>query len=881
MQRKIVFLPYDMDTAIGINNEGSLVFSYNLEDTDHTASGADIFNGQQSVLWSNLRDTFGPELRQMYQMLRSQGILSYDVVERMFEDHQAKWPEAIFNEDAWYKYLAPLEEDNNASYLSMLQGSKASQRKWWLNNRFRYLDSKYNAGNALTDVITVRGYAKSDITVTPYADVYAAVKYGSYLVQMRATRGRPTTLICPLTSVNDTEIYIYSCSQLASVGDLSGLMVGYADFSMAAKLQNLILGKSNEGLEEGDEDWYSNGNLQTLYLGNNTLLRTIDARNCIGLGLGEQTTVDISGCTNIKTVLFDGTSISGLALPDGGVIQTLHLPGTITILKVLNQTEISDFTCPNTTHISTLWLDNVSNAIDARSILSGMITGSRVRLFNFSWSLNEAHDISDFMVLLDTMRGLDQSGNNTQTAQVYGSIHVPVVSDWFLANVASRYSDLSITYSMLYLTVLYRDYDDSLLDYELVDSGDDATGGFVPTRSSSNTTIYTFDGWATVAGGAVDANALKTITADRSVYAHYAESTRYYTVRFFSGNTLLDTQYVAYGGYAVYYDGTTGSSAPTYHGAGNPYDYSFIGWDKDVTYITEDMDTYAVFVYSPSFARKLLQNQLETYVDQNNLSTISSFAFAGCTALKHLSMPYITFSNGTIPKMCFAFVSNLESYTFGANFDAVEEIEEGAFWDFLGGDKIRDINNNVIPQTFRFPNVETIGLSAFYTAGHMHLYFPKATVVGDNAFSFSSIITLNLSSMTSVGTSSQGRFSYMQNIETILWSGLTGAVSPTTVLTSASYSSLKTLDCGYTSRFSDHMRNFTTLETVVLRNTSVVGFTSSSVYSSGLFSESSPLGQGIGKIYVPENLIAGYQSAAGWSTYAICFTAIEGSEYEF
>ena len=32
MKKKIVFLPYDFDTAIGINNEGALVFSYNLED---------------------------------------------------------------------------------------------------------------------------------------------------------------------------------------------------------------------------------------------------------------------------------------------------------------------------------------------------------------------------------------------------------------------------------------------------------------------------------------------------------------------------------------------------------------------------------------------------------------------------------------------------------------------------------------------------------------------------------------------------------------------------------------------------------------------------------------------------------------------------------
>ena len=67
------------------NNEGSLVFSYNLEDIDQTSSGADVFNGQQSVLWKNLREMFGPEIKAMYQSLRSTGALSYAKVEKMFE----------------------------------------------------------------------------------------------------------------------------------------------------------------------------------------------------------------------------------------------------------------------------------------------------------------------------------------------------------------------------------------------------------------------------------------------------------------------------------------------------------------------------------------------------------------------------------------------------------------------------------------------------------------------------------------------------------------------------------------------------------------------------------------------------------------------------
>jgi hypothetical protein len=68
---KVCWLPYDMDTALGINNEGALTFGYELEDIDKTETGADVYNGQQSVFWINLRQAFGNELMEMYQKLRS------------------------------------------------------------------------------------------------------------------------------------------------------------------------------------------------------------------------------------------------------------------------------------------------------------------------------------------------------------------------------------------------------------------------------------------------------------------------------------------------------------------------------------------------------------------------------------------------------------------------------------------------------------------------------------------------------------------------------------------------------------------------------------------------------------------------------------------
>lgn len=576
---KWCFLPYDFDTAIGINNEGSLVFSYELEDIDQVA-GADVFNGQHSVLWVNLRQAYQEEIKAMYQQLRSTGVLSYEATERQFEEHQAKWPEAIFNEDAYFKYLQPLIEDNSAAYLSMLQGSKAEQRKWWLYNRYRYLDSKYNAGDALSDVITVRGYAKADITVTPYADIYASVKYGSYLVQQRALRGSSYTLECPLDNVNDTEIYIYSASQLKDVGDLSGLMVGYAEFSLATKLQSLKLGDA--------ADSYSNTNMTDLHLGNNVLLRTLDVRNCPNLVQA----VDISGCSNVEHVYFDGTGITGINLPVGGILKTLHLPATVTNLTIRNQASLTDLSIPSYAGISTLRLENVSSAVDSQTILQAIPTNSRVRLIGIDWEAGDADTLMEIVTLLDSMRGLDENGNNTDTAQISGTIHVDTVTGAQVAEIQGKYPDLKIAFEHITSNLYFYNYDGSVLLYTqaIVDGADGTYSGSTPSKPSTAQYTYTFAGWSKKVGGTADSEALKAVTADRNVYAVFTAVTRKYTVRFYNGSTLLQTvSNVAYGGSATYTGDTPVSSD------GSAEDYPFEGWQPTGKNITGDTNCYAQF----------------------------------------------------------------------------------------------------------------------------------------------------------------------------------------------------------------------------------------------------------------------------------------------
>lgn len=398
------WLPYDMDTALGINNEGKLVFDYSLEDVDQI-DGADVFNGQNSVMWCNLREMFSGELSQMYAKMRlSANLINFDTVESRFEEHQNKWSENIFNEDAYNKYVKPLPADD---YLAMLLGSKTAQRRWWLYNRFKYIDSKYTAGDAKSDMIQFRAYGKSNLVITPYADIYAAVSYANTsdaFVLKRAKREEPCELVNPLpSSASDQETYIYSASQLKSIGDLSGFKLDTLKVGNATKLQELII-------NNGDS---KNSNLKELTLGNNLLLKKLVVKNCSNL----TQVIDIKNCSNIEEVYFDDTKIAGITLPVGGSLKALHVPDTISQLIIRGHRDLNNlsYTIPSEPRLAKLWLENLDfDTIKIQTYLPAVVPGSPVRLWGIKETFDSAESIKAFLESLKAFKGMDINGDTVE-----------------------------------------------------------------------------------------------------------------------------------------------------------------------------------------------------------------------------------------------------------------------------------------------------------------------------------------------------------------------------------------------------------------------------------------------------------------------------------
>ena len=865
-----IVLFYDADSSLGTDNKGNLTFDYYLEDIDYTEGGEPVYNGQNSVLWKNLRETRYDEIMSMYQDFRTKSKISYESVIGRFEEHQSKWPEAIFNEDMYRKCIEPLVESGDGLYLPMLQGKKEQWMKWWLYNRFRYLDSKYCTGTAMTNRITIRTHAPANITLSSYVNMYGHVFYNNEHVQQRMMREQEYEFVSEASGAEDRVIGINDADMLTDLGDLSPHIVELIDVSKATHITNLKLGDSSES--------YANYSLNSITLGNNILLKTLDVRNCPNL----TQTVDVSGCTNIEEVYFDGTSIAGVTLSNGGILKKLHLPGTITNLTIRNQTSITDFVLPNYSNITTLRLENVSDAIPDADILAAIPANSRVRLIGFDWSFDSAADIVSLCDRLDTMRGLDENGNNTDKAQVSGTVRVDNITGGQLSTIKERYPDINVVYQNLtsYLCFFDETGENILQIFEAKNGSDAVYTGITPTKESTPQYEYTFAGWSKTIGGGIDSDALLNVTIDRSVYAVFTAKVRTYKVRFFNESTLLQETIVEYGSNATY----TGTE-PVKEG-----EWAFTGWNPEPNNISADTDCYAKFRSTEAVYSKLLDRSISGDYSNDRVESVGDYAFYRCSRLTTADFPLAT----TIGSSAFYSCSALNS----VNIPQATSIGADAFKSCI---KLTSID---------LPLITSISNAAFASCSVLNsVNIPQATSIGDYSFDGCKALTTadfqfvtsigsgtfrDCSSLTSVDlpqvtTTLDNIFRNCPNLTSVNMPHITDVASNSFVgcsnLTSANFQFVKSIGqyafngCtalttadlpAATSINSNAFNGCTLLTTLILRNTSKIATLS----NKNAFT-STPIASGAGYIYVPRDLVDSYKSATNWSNYTAQFRAIE------
>lgn len=192
---------------------------------------------------------------------------------------------------------------------------------------------------------------------------------------------------------------------------------------------------------------------------------------------------------------------------------------------------------------------------------------------------------------------------------------------------------------------------------------------FTPTRESTAQYNYTLDGWANTPNGGADANWYKSITEDKTVYAHFKSEVRSYTITYLdSDGSTLKAEPLAYG--------ATPSYAPT------KTDYLFVSWVPAVSTVTGDATYTATWKPKPAFSTL-------------SWAEIAEICEAGTAASnfnigdkKTVSVPYFTKNTGAV-----AGYRDVEFQIIGFNAETKEDGTKAAItiastyalaWQYFG-----------------------------------------------------------------------------------------------------------------------------------------------------------------------------------------------------
>lgn len=600
---------YDNDSSLGINNSGELTMSYGKEDTDYKEDGNPssgyIFNAAESTIWCRIRDLMETQLRRMYQSL-PQNCFSAENLINEFDTWQNQFPEELWrlHYDRLYfrtyrGVMLPGKTEitkTDRFVKEMMNGRKKYQRRQWERDQHFYMGSKFVHADITSDQIMFRCNTPKEVVVkpdytlkiVPYSDMYVSVLYGnsSNVTQVRAKAGQEYKLTTNLTNMDDTAILIYGASRIQALNDLSACYIHDNDFSKASKLKTLIIGNDTEG--------YQNTFLTNLNMGNNTLLDTLDVKNCPNL----TGTINLSVCENLMSLYADGTIITSVSFANHGKITHVHLPETINNLTFQNLKNLTDFNIPSYDNLEKFICE--SSVFDALSVVKDAIdTLKNVRITDIDWNLED----TTLLKKLAKIQGEDESGSTTTHAVLTGKVHVPVIRAQELKEFIGTddekgiWPDLELSYDSMIeqftLTFVNDDEEHTVLDIQYVDKGADGVDPItrkedpisIPTKASTVKEEFNYKCWD---------GSLEKIFSNRVITAVYTSSIRKYTIEYKSKgyDGALYTVKAPYGSIAEYKGDV---EIPIYTGEESAYKFHlFKEWDNS-GYVTGDRVINAVF----------------------------------------------------------------------------------------------------------------------------------------------------------------------------------------------------------------------------------------------------------------------------------------------
>ena len=502
---------YDLDSCFSADNVGYLKIRYDA-DWDYSLYNKLKFAGFDSILWLQVEDCFQDELKVMAKRLYNRVVgLNYSTFYRQqITDNLASLCPAITNQDMILKYEKPWTEGfldysqdvlnpptSTDKYKYLQRGTRTGQKAIFMKQRSLFLASKYDGNEFIQDKITFRAgtqvnHDNSILTLVANQKLYPGAQFGDVNDTTKVTR-RPNKVYdatqedwvdigeegwvpeltpCQIQhsgNMNNTDgIEIYGASVLNDIGDISRFHPWQLKVGNAVNLKKLILGSTTPGYQNVTTDDIDG-------LNSCTLLEEINVCNLKNL-----TSLQLGNNGFIKKVYATGSGLNTLALPRGGILDTIAYGENTTDITIINHGRLTNFSYENSStnhyaNVTRLWIENTPN-VPVKDIITARLTpltsndkGLRaggLRIIGINLDLGD--DVSFLQLLAsDLVKGayLSSSGShiegNTQSPEITGTIRVNRIRASLYNTLKSMYPNLTINYNRKddEFTVTYYNYD--------------------------------------------------------------------------------------------------------------------------------------------------------------------------------------------------------------------------------------------------------------------------------------------------------------------------------------------------------------------------------------------------------------------------------------
>ena len=587
---------YDFDTSMGINNVGALSLSYGYIDTDHIGHNERagyVYNAYDSAFWDLIRLAFPEENADLYLELETSGCWDMNAFANLCDEYQSKFCEALWAEDFRRKYINPLINLSNDTFLDMGQGPKALQRRNFLMFQEAFISSFFVSNFCKDHQAFFRSYGTADkMVITPYSDMYVVFIGGNYKVQKRAYAGVPVEIDISDFKANDIETHICNAPFIMDIGDMSELKMATCHFADFERVKSIIVGSPNSD--------YENSQLKSLDVKNCVGLETLVVANCPNLADKE---LDLSNNVSLDYLDIRGTGVSAITFANGGRISKAYLNavGSITA-KNLQRLEILQFSTDNLNYIT---VENVSYE-GMGDVLVSAFSLKNVRAVNVNLVLTN----SSLLKRLQSIKGYDADNNETEKAVISGNCYISGISSTVFANMKKMYPDLKITYGKLLPEYSVKFMaNGELFEEQIVEEGGAAIAPTeTPTKPSTVSTEYLFAGWSP---------SFANITKDVEIEAVFEERTRRYTVTFMNGLVPVQTEIVEYNE-SCKYNGDDLYVPGTLYGGWQDKDTGEVYSDGIINNVAKDTILNAYYIQPVLPPQKLTEYQYIASTDPND-----------------------------------------------------------------------------------------------------------------------------------------------------------------------------------------------------------------------------------------------------------------------